>query len=96
MLTKNQIAELADKGSDLGAKDQSYKCYADLDGSEARRYLEEKGFEVVGNHDTGNNGEALTKCGVLLSTNGFVCRVNITEEGFHKRSYEEYMERYNK
>ena len=43
----------------------------DLDGSEARRILEAAGFEVISNMDTGRNGVAKTKDGIVLSTNGY-------------------------
>jgi len=52
--------------------DPDYQQCADLDGSEARRYLESRGFQVVTNCDTGRNGIAITECGVRLSTNGFI------------------------
>lgn len=71
--TKERLEFAADNRIFLPA-DSGYKPYADLNGAEARRYLESKGFEVVENRDTGRNGIAITKCGVYLSTNGYIHR----------------------
>lgn len=46
----------------------------DLDGVGCRRYLEHHGYEVVSNRDTGGHGEAVTACGLVLSTNGYISR----------------------
>lgn len=47
---------------------------ADLDGSEARRFLESHGFTVALNYDAGTKGVAITTCGIALSTNGYCYR----------------------
>jgi len=47
----------------------------DLDATHARKYLESRGFEVVRNWDAGTNGWAETKCGIRLSTNGYIYRL---------------------
>lgn len=52
-----------------------YSEYADLDGKEARRFLEACGFEVVENRNDGRNGVAVTREGIQLSTNGYCCIV---------------------
>ncbi len=52
--------------------DPDYEDFSDMDGSEARRYLESRGFSVVRNYNTGRNGIAITDCGIHLSTNGFI------------------------
>ena len=43
-----------------------------LDGSTVRAVLEANGYEVISNRDTGSNGEAVTACGFIVSTNGYV------------------------
>lgn len=73
-LTKKDLNEVAKKGEYI--YDLDYKEFADRDGTEARRYLESKGFKVIKNYDTGRNGLAITKCGIKLSTNGFICLDN--------------------
>jgi len=47
----------------------------DVDGSGCREFLTRHGYTVLSNNDTGRNGQAITACGVLLSTNGYVRRV---------------------
>jgi hypothetical protein len=69
--TKQAIEAAAENGIYLPA-DSGYKTFADLDGKGARKYLESKGFEVEKNYDTGRNGLAITKCGIYLSTNGYI------------------------
>ncbi|MFJ2043920.1 hypothetical protein ACIOBL_09965 [Paenibacillus taichungensis] len=69
-MTKDEIINAAELGEFIA--DQNYQCFADLNGTEARRYLESKGFEVVRNFDTGHNGIAITTCGIHLSTNGYI------------------------
>jgi hypothetical protein len=51
----------------------------DLDGSGCRKFLEAHGYKVVSNRDTGRNGEAVTECGLVLSTNGYIYRRKATE-----------------
>lgn len=46
-----------------------------LDGSGVRKFLEARGYTVISNRDTGRNGEAVTACGFVVSTNGYVHRV---------------------
>jgi len=46
-----------------------------LDGSGVRQFLEAAGFQVASNRDTGRNGEAITVCGIVLSTNGYACKI---------------------
>lgn len=72
MISKEELLERAAEGRFLWDKD-GYKCFADMDGKEARRFLESFGFEVVKNYDTGYNGLAITACGIRLSTNGYIC-----------------------
>lgn len=71
-MDKQRIKELAEQGVYIEQYTRDYKCFADLDGSEARRFLESKGFEVIANRDTGRNGVAITGCGISLSTNGYI------------------------
>lgn len=71
-LAKVELERAADEGSYLA--DPDYIDYKDLDGTEARRYLESKGFTVAKNYDTGRNGWAITDCGIWLSTNGYIFR----------------------
>lgn len=47
---------------------------SDLDGRGCRSFLESLGYTVISNRDTGANGEAVTACGLVLSTNGYVHR----------------------
>jgi hypothetical protein len=53
-----------------------FRPYADLDGTNARKFLESAGFEVIENHDNGLYGQATTADGYRLSTNGYFCRLN--------------------
>jgi len=69
-LTKEDLQTAAEEGHFI--YDPDYPTCSDLDGANARRYLESRGFEVVRNYDCGNNGWALTSCGIVLSTNGFI------------------------
>lgn len=71
-MTKDEIIKVAESGEFI--LDSNYQCFDDLNGTEARRYLESKGFEVVRNFDTGRNGIAITTCGIHLSTNGYIYR----------------------
>ena len=70
-MTKETIQEKANKGSFLCEHD-GYKVFADLNGSEAKIFLESHGFKVIKNYDTGRNGLAVTECGIHLSTNGWL------------------------
>jgi len=62
------------RGFYLGERD-GFRAYADLDGKHAREFLEALGFEVVSNVDTGTRGRVQTACGLDLSTNGHISRV---------------------
>lgn len=73
MDTKEQLTQIADRGGFV-PRGLGYVDCADLDGTAARRFLEAAGFEVIENGDTGHNGYALTKDGILLSTNGYIYR----------------------
>ncbi|MDB5054016.1 MAG: hypothetical protein JWM44_2066 [Bacilli bacterium] len=73
-LTKDQLIEVAESANGNFIYDPDYKEFADLDGKEAKRYLESKGFTVANHYDTGRNGLALTTCGVRLSTNGHLSK----------------------
>lgn len=77
-MNKQEIFKAAEKRTFI--KDVDFKCCYDLDGSEAKRYLESKGFEVISFGDLGTNGYALTKEGIYLSTNGFICLEENLEE----------------
>lgn len=74
MTRKQEILEnlKARNGAGYFLKDNNYTPFADLDGAEAKRYLESLGFEVVSNGDVMTHGYALTKEGVYLSTNGYI------------------------
>lgn len=52
-----------------------YQIFADLDGTHAAQFLRNAGFEVVANGDNGRFGFARTACGIMLSTNGHIWRV---------------------
>lgn len=67
---KAAIIEAAQTGSFL-PESMGYHTCTDLDGTEARRFLESHGFNVVSNVDAGRNGLAVTAEGVTLSTNGY-------------------------
>lgn len=73
MLNKETIKKMASEKCFINQNDGFRVCY-DLDGSEARRYLEAAGFTVVKNYDNKINGLAITDCGIYLSTNGYVYR----------------------
>ncbi|RAI89572.1 hypothetical protein DET54_11440 [Paenibacillus pabuli] len=69
-MTKDEIIKAVESGEFI--EDHNYQCFADLNGTEGRRYLESKGFEVVRNLEMGCNGIAITTCGIHLSTNGYI------------------------
>jgi hypothetical protein len=75
-MTKAEIEKLAAERVFLDTKTKEFTSHADLDATHARQFLESKGFEVVENFDTGYNGWAITKCGIWLSTNGYICKKN--------------------
>lgn len=62
------------RGFSLNHKHDFQQC-ADLNGTYARAYLTDLGFEVVENGDNGRNGYAITSCGLYLSTNGYIHRI---------------------
>lgn len=61
------------RGLSIG-HEEGYRQCADLDGKHAKQFLESLGFKVIANGDTGNYGYAQTECGLMLSTNGYICR----------------------
>jgi len=75
--TRNQIEYAANpqipglKGSFL-PNYLSDQIPQNLDGSGCREFLEAYGYTVASNRDTGRNGEAVTSCGLVLSTNGYI------------------------
>lgn len=72
-MTKEEIMEKADRpnGAFLGG---DYQSHADLDATYARQFLESRGFTVIDNYDTGENGWAITDDHIWLSTNGYIKR----------------------
>jgi hypothetical protein len=72
-LTKEEVQKLAERKDFLPAREEGiFLNWLDLNGANARKYLESKGFVVIRNYDTGKNGLAITECGIKLSTNGFI------------------------
>lgn len=71
-MTKEQIIKEVNRGIGFFIKDNDFKPFADLDGTEAKRYLESLGFKVIDNGDVMTHGYALTSEGVYLSTNGYI------------------------
>lgn len=71
----NTSYEKTGRGFSLNHKQNFQQC-ADLNGVYARAYLTDLGFEVVENGDNGRNGYAITSCGLYLSTNGYLYKVN--------------------
>jgi hypothetical protein len=71
---KSFVEFLAKKGDYIDRAGLGFKAFADLDGTEARRFLESLGFTVTNNVDIGHNGIAVTACGIRLSTNGYCFR----------------------
>jgi len=69
-LTKKDLEAVANEGNFI--HNHEYIQFKDLDGKEAKRYLESKGFKVVENYDAKTNGWAITDCGIWLSTNGYI------------------------
>ena len=68
--TKEDIIELAKVGKYIPTFGEICEN-SSLDGSNIKVYLEKRGFTVIENYDTGNNGIALTKEGIQVSTNGY-------------------------
>jgi hypothetical protein len=56
-------------------------CFRSLDGSDVALWLSRQGYEVTDFHDTGRNGQAITACGFVVSTNGYVSRL---EDGIRR------------
>ena len=74
--TADTIRATANAGGFLPAS-VGFTSYIDLNGAAARRFLESAGFKVVSNRDTGRNGEAVTACGIVLSSNGYCHRATL-------------------
>lgn len=70
MQTQDTIRTVAAKGGYLPASLGFREC-ADLNGTAARHFLEEAGFNVISSRDCGGYGEAVTAEGITLSTNGY-------------------------
>ena len=72
-MNNQQIIAAAKKGCYLDhVPGSDYKPFKDLNGLYAAEYLSSKGFKVMSFFDTGNNGLAITECGINLSTNGHI------------------------
>lgn len=52
-------------------------AFKTLDGSDVAEWLESIGETVISNKDTGRNGIAYTASGYSVSTNGYVCLINL-------------------
>ena len=68
--TKEDIIEMAKEGAYIPTYGEICEK-STLDGSNIRTYLEKRGFKVIKNYDTGNNGLAITEEGISVSTNGY-------------------------
>lgn len=74
-LTKSDLELAASKGCYLYDRHYSDNAgYNDLDGTEARRFLESKGFDVLINYNNVRYGLAIIKCGIKLTSRGVICR----------------------
>lgn len=71
--TKVDIIELSIKGGFIPTCGEICEN-SSLDGNNIRTYLEKRGFKVIKNYDTGNNGLAITEEGICVSTNGYCSR----------------------
>lgn len=72
-ITKQSVEILADDMGYLPAKGAT--LFASLDGSDVADYLTSLGFEIDLFADADLYGVAITKCGIAVSTNGYVHRV---------------------
>lgn len=72
MNTIEHIEALAQSGGWLPMEGET--CFKTLDGSDVAAFLKRLGFEIAGYCDNGGYGEALTACGIRVSTNGRVKR----------------------
>lgn len=72
--SKEELIEIAIEKTFIGADGlvEGFEIGWSLDGATCRKYLESKGFEVIKNYDTKRNGLAITKCGIHLSSNGYL------------------------
>ena len=43
-----------------------------LDGRDIKKWLQQKGYDVVSNEDTGTTGLATTSSGICVTSNGYV------------------------
>ena len=48
--------------------------FRSLDGADVAAWLASQGYKVLFHEDTGRNGEAVTACGWVVSTNGYCHR----------------------
>lgn len=70
-----QVIFCADNEGWLDIICPEYTRHADLDGTHAAQFLRSAGFEVIDSGDNGRFGFARTACGIMLSTNGHIWRV---------------------
>lgn len=69
--TKEDILTIANEGGGYIPTYGEILIDSTLDGSNIRTYLEKRGFKVIKNYDTGNNGLVTTAEGIQVSTNGY-------------------------
>jgi len=71
-ITKNDIEILADDQGYLPAKGET--AFNSVDGSDVAEFLKKLGFKIALFEDADFYGVAITKCGIAVSTNGYVHR----------------------
>ena len=72
----NKIIETVRKtGKGVFLQANGITCFNSLDGSDVAVWLTSQGYEVIGNRDTGKSGQAITACGICVSTNGYTHKV---------------------
>lgn len=71
ILTKEQMMTLAANTFGAFYRDSDFQDMADLDGTHIAELLTSKGFTVLRHYDTGRCGIAITKEGLVMTTNGY-------------------------
>lgn len=71
----NRLIEAARTNGNAQLPARNETCFKKLDGSDVAAWLRSQGYTVKTNYDTGNNGLAITTCGIAVSSNGYVYKI---------------------
>ena len=75
----NEAVE-AVKASGVGQYLPARQTFKSLDGRVIANWLRSQGYSVIEAVDTGRNGLAVTACGIAVSSNGYVSKLEDKDE----------------